>query len=99
MKREVDCLKCGRSWPDKARDPNEHIHKLTGYTLNHFVCDGCGEELPLGVPAICVSVWSDIGGIPYFPWEAEYVTPMSDKELDAYERLDGTKEENAGKRK
>jgi hypothetical protein len=92
MKREVDCLKCGRGWPDKASVKHEHIRKETGYTLGRFVCDGCGLFLPPGVPAICVSVWSDIGGIPYSPWEADYITPMSDKELDAYERLDGTKE-------
>lgn len=92
MKREVDCLPCGRAWPDKS-PPREFIKKTIGYANADFVCDGCDKKLPKGTPVICVSVWASYGGIQYYPWEeAEgFIAPMSRKELDAYERLEGTK--------
>ncbi len=91
MKREIDCMKCGNAWKDPAGRHQEFMAKRIGYALFDYMCDGCGEELPKGQPVMCVSVWSERGGIPYFPWESESITPMTGAELDAYERLNGTK--------
>lgn len=91
MKREIDCVPCGKKW-GVPKDPCEGLTKRYGFALAPFSCDGCGDDIPKGTACIAVSVWTDRGGIQYFPWEAGYIEIATATEverwLDAHARLD-----------
>lgn len=85
MKREISCVPCanriaravtGARFVDgEIVDPfpGEHSKFLGGKLTRHCVCDSCGKQLSPGDDAIAMSIWADYGGVPYHPWEAEYL--------------------------
>jgi hypothetical protein len=42
----------------------------------HFRCDDCNIIIEKGDPACAVSMWSEQGAAPYFPWEDEFIASM-----------------------
>lgn len=53
--------------------PGEHVRLYRGIAKRQFICDNCGETIEEGKDCTAVSIWADYGGIPYYPWESEYV--------------------------
>lgn len=79
MKREIVCLKCKQEMQKLFGSyPGEHVKFMDGYIQrSSLICDNCGEELPRNVVVSCISIWSDHGRIPYYPWEGEYINPIA----------------------
>jgi hypothetical protein len=87
MKREILCMKCvpkpmGLKLIDnQAGDPvlvdpypGEHQKILRGFAKKQFICDRCGEVILVNQECLTSSIWADHGGIPYYPWETQYIT-------------------------
>lgn len=57
-----------------ARKPADHAIEVIGESrtqLLSIICDGCGNPIPDGAPAVCVTVWrGDVCNILF--WEHEY---------------------------
>ena len=98
MKREIDCASCARSWAKQTRSRwngaaittsanGENIKILPGVALHIFSCDGCGLGIAIGDLCFGVSVWADCHGIPWHPWEGEYLRLLNGTEIDALQRL------------
>lgn len=87
MKREILCLTCIpkpmglKLMNSPAGDPvlvdpypGEHQKVLKGIAKAQYICDRCGDTILKGTECIASSIWADYGGIPYHPWENEYIT-------------------------
>ena len=101
MKRDILCLKCGkarrigrplaprRRGSDASGQMPEHSVKQAGFARRDYSCDQCGNTLREGALVYAATIWVEGFGIPYHPWEAEFIeNPLDPKELDAHERLD-----------
>lgn len=87
MKREILCLPCAErvsrtitgckvsDFDGRIVDPypGEHSKFLKGVLHCHCYCDNCSDPLYPGNEAIALSIWADNRGIPYYPWEQEYL--------------------------
>jgi hypothetical protein len=85
MKREILCVPCAHTVSRAVTGsrfvngeivdpfPGEHAKFLTGKLTHHCLCDFCSKELSPGNEAVAASIWADYGGVPYHPWEAEYL--------------------------
>ncbi len=75
MKRDLVCEKCIPHHRDRVpcRYPGEHTKIVEGKSNNDFQCDACGMKIRKGEKAGAFSVWADYGGIPYAPWESDYL--------------------------
>jgi hypothetical protein len=85
MKREIACPPCAQNIAKAVTGsrfvdgqivdpyPGEHARFQSGKLTRHCVCDSCSAELAPGENAVAVSMWADYGGIPYYPWEWEYL--------------------------
>lgn len=87
MKREILCMSCVpkpmglKLIHTQAGDPilvnpypGEHQKVIKGIAKNHYQCDRCNETIREGEMCVASSLWADYGGIPYFPWETQYIT-------------------------
>lgn len=85
MKREILCSDCCSAALPKGRMPgtlitalqaaeeaHEHTFLLRGYLRASAICDRCSAQLSVGDPVGCLSIWSDLSGIKYYPWESIY---------------------------
>ncbi len=76
MKREIVCGKCAEQWQKRkyvTRPAEEHIKVVHGFAENDYLCDTCNAEINKNVQCAAVSLWIDHGGIPYSPWEEDYI--------------------------
>lgn len=85
MKREILCPTCTKTTSQAITGcriegsqivdpyPGEHAKFRAGVLVRSCVCDSCGIELKPGENATALSIWADYGGVPYYPWEAEYL--------------------------
>ena len=82
MKRNIICPKCAAEIMARPNweNPYEREHRkiVKGIALADFLCDNCGceTELPKGSVIFAESIWVDYDGVPYFPWESEYLTDI-----------------------
>lgn len=91
MKQEILCEQCGKRFRVGVvhKHPREEACKVAGFARADFACDQCGILLPPGALVYAASLWSELGRVPYYPWEADYIeNPLGAEELDAHERLD-----------
>lgn len=85
MKQQIICETCSGWWEDYKKNrlvSYEHIKMLEGNALSNYKCDGCYKDLPKGTQVIALSVWSDLGGIAYFPWESDYIKPEDENRTE-----------------
>lgn len=85
MKREIACPPCAAEIAQAVTGarfvdgqivdpfPGEHARFLPGTLARHCYCDACAAKLSPGDAAVAVSFWADYGGIPYYPWEGEFL--------------------------
>ena len=76
MKRELLCLNCGVNYKKVMCSQDfkgEHVKFMAGRLINDCVCDCCNVKIEPLKHATCFTVWSDISGSPYHPWESEYI--------------------------
>jgi hypothetical protein len=79
MKREILCPDCKtkmqKLFPTSNPYPGEYIKFVDGRAKKDFLCDGCVNIRPIKEGDICTafSIWSENGGIPYFPWESDFI--------------------------
>jgi hypothetical protein len=86
MTREIQCPQCAdRSYhlfsndqPAKPRvidlPHKEHIAFHFGHAIVSCLCDSCNQPINPGDNAWAISIWSDRGGIPYYPWEHDFIS-------------------------
>lgn len=72
MKREILCEKCA-DMTNLPTFPEEHWKFISGKAKSNFKCDADDCEIKPGQIAVAMSIWADYGGIPYYPWETEYL--------------------------
>lgn len=88
MKREIVCIECakrritgyGLVYSENMQAivdpfPQEHVKMVCGKAKNIFMCDRCGTQINVDDECYASSTWADYGGIPYYEWEDEFITP------------------------
>ena len=78
MKREILCTNCKNDlrklFPNDNPYEGEHIKFVSG-TANHtMICDKCETSILQGTLCHAISIWADDHGIPYYPWEQDYLS-------------------------
>ena len=77
MKRLIVCSDCEvkqhKLFPKESPYPGEHIKFVGGKAVSDFVCDDCDKTIKRGDLACAISMWADYGGVPYFPWEDDFI--------------------------
>lgn len=73
MKCEILCLKCSEKAPKESKYPQEHVKLVFGKSIVSCVCDWCGSNVEPDDHVAALSIWADYGGIPYRPWEHDYI--------------------------
>ena len=79
MKREIVCPEGRRTlkrlFPTATPYTGEHVKFVDGTAKEDFFCDSCvpTHTILKGEPCTAFSAWADYGGIPYSPWEEEYL--------------------------
>jgi hypothetical protein len=77
MKQEILCPACAteirRTFPTDNPSPGEHIKFVSGNVAYRAMCDCCCDFIEQGSPCTAFSSWADYGGIPYYPWEHEFI--------------------------
>jgi hypothetical protein len=77
MKREILCPDCRKDsrklFQTDTPFPGEFVKFIDGSAIMNFKCDGCGCEIAVGKLCTAFSSWADYGGIPYSPWEYDYI--------------------------
>jgi len=77
MKRMALCQVCGVELTEffKKQETPDHEHVKFKYGLARFdfICDNCGRPVCWFSPIACCSIWSDMGGQPYYEWEDEFI--------------------------
>lgn len=78
MKREILCPTCHKLNEKliSACEPDcgEHTKIVEGLAIDNFVCDRCNSILTVGSFCAASSIWFENHGIPYYPWEQDYIT-------------------------
>ena len=77
MVRKILCKKCEadskKLFPTESPYPGEHVKFVTGLAKRDMMCDDCGKDI-IEEENICgFSIFADYGGIPYYPWEEDYL--------------------------
>lgn len=77
MVRKILCKKCEASskklFPTESPYPGEHVKFVPGEAKHGMLCDDCGVYINKGDIVCAFSIFADYGGIPYYPWEEEYL--------------------------
>ena len=89
MKREMLCFSCNNklmalhgsrlmtdsNGVELVADPypGEHVKHIRGNALRTLLCDQCNKVITENELCWAVSIWADYGGIPYYPWEDEFL--------------------------
>lgn len=73
MTRKILCPTCYDQLFARATDLTEKKKIVRGKATIHFYCDHCSTHITPGDDCIAVSVWVEGQGIPYYPWESEYL--------------------------
>jgi hypothetical protein len=77
MKQEIVCQKCKNklriTFPNNNPYLEEHVKFVDGFAKGNYVCDSCSAPIPKGKPCTAFSTWADYGGIPYYPWEKDFI--------------------------
>lgn len=103
MKQQIICPVCKdlnkKLFKTKAPHPGEHVKFISGYALRDFVCDDCAIPIETDTECCAFSIWADHGGIPYYPWEHDFIEFVDEESLkvanevnDAMAKLDNKKE-------
>ena len=81
MKQEMLCQHCAadtrKLFPTDNPYPGEHVKFVPGKARTWLRCDSCGEGLSTDTVCTAFSVWADYGGIPYYPWEKDFINPAT----------------------
>lgn len=77
MKRMIACEKCG--WHLTPHFAGEWFKRVRGIAKRGMLCDYCGTEIKKGDKCSAESVGFDEHGIPYYPWESEYIELSENK--------------------
>ena len=77
MKQEILCIKCGEERKTTIKEyPGESFVFERGKAINDYLCDSCASHVAPGDDCFAFSLWSEMGAIPYYPWEKEYIKEM-----------------------
>lgn len=82
MKQEILCPDCKnkarRMFPTDNPYPGEHVKFQDGKAKSDYNCDTCNKPINTGESCTCLSMWADYGGVPYYPWEKDYIEEISE---------------------
>jgi len=76
MKQEILCNDCKNNLIEKnvfTPSPKEHVKFTPGKARRNFFCDSCYKHIYVKNKCFALSIWADYGGVPYYPWESEYI--------------------------
>ena len=79
MKQEILCSECDiylrALFENEPPLDGEHVKFVHGRAKKTMFCDGCvyPREIKRGDSCTAFSLWADYGGIPYYPWEQDYI--------------------------
>jgi len=77
MKQEILCLTCKgvlrKLFPTDTPYSGEHVKFVDGQAIKDFICDYCGKKINKDANCCAFSIWAEYHGIPYYPWESEYL--------------------------
>jgi len=76
MRREIVCLLCAEVLLRRVMETayiGDNIKFVNGKSKRNSGCDRCSNFVLYGKRCTAVSMWSDTVGIPYGPWEEEYL--------------------------
>ena len=74
MKREIRCTDCSKKLQASVKPVLfEHLKIVPGRSRKQCVCDDCCCRIQAGDPCDAISIWSDLGGIPYYEWEKDFL--------------------------
>ena len=80
MKREILCFECGQ-WPQvqPSYGSYDKIKMEQGSALKKYLCDHCNAMIDKGAQCFAVSQWFTGRGLPYVPWEHDYIDMGGDE--------------------